>query len=74
MQYILTENEFKEYMKVSEYIKIRNSLLNDIDKLKTELMKGKECIHDSKFISYCDSCPLGYLNTNTCTKKQNYSK
>ena len=73
MQYILTEEEYKNLVpkwKYDEKIKV-------IEELQLLVMKatGHTCIYDSKgnyMFSYCDNCPLA--EKFDCGKQKDFSK
>lgn len=82
MQYILSEEEYKQMMPLSEHQKIRNSLLDSIEKLekenailKVELIKGRPCYDRGNTDAYCDGCPLGFEHLKLCNAEHtNYSE
>ena len=72
MQYILTEEEYKNLIKRQEYW----GALDMIEKLNKEVLKlnGVPCVRGDRPIGYCDNCPIGSFGLNTCTKTKRYSK
>ena len=75
MQYILTEQEYRALTPISEVDKLKE----DVQLLNDKVMELSEhpCGWDADYRSetfYCDDCPIGVLGTDTCTKKQQYSK
>ena len=72
MQYILTEEEYKNLVKVQEYW----GALEMIEKLNEEVLKlkGVSCMRGERPFGYCDDCPIGGFGLNTCTKTKRYSK
>ena len=81
MQYILSEEEYKDLIPKKEHEQIRNSLLeenakleNVINSLKSEVLKNRFCV-DKGDNTYCDGCVLGFEGLNICTSKnKTYSK
>ena len=72
MQYILTEEEYKNLVKVQEYW----GALEMIEKLNEEVLKlkGFSCVMNEGRGGYCDNCPIGGFGLKTCTKTKRYSK
>lgn len=75
MQYILTEQEYRDLIPISKVIKLKEEvqLLND----KVMELSKHPCGSGADYRSvtfYCDDCPIGGLGTGTCTKSQQYSK
>lgn len=71
MQYILTDEEYKNLVPKSQYIE----KIKEIEELQQLLMKatGYTCIHEEHDYegSYCDKCPLAHFN---CGKRKEFSK
>ena len=77
MQYILTEDEYKNLVPKKELNELRELFLDSIDVLNKkvlELSNFKCAIEYPRLCSYCDNCPISRLGTNTCTRKQEFSK
>lgn len=77
MQYILTEDEYKNLVPKKELNDLRNLFLDSIDVLNKkvlELSNFKCAIEYPRLCSYCDNCPISRLGTNTCMRKQEFSK
>lgn len=75
MQYILTEQEYRDLIPISKVIKLKEEvqLLNDKVMELSEHPCGSNT--DNRSVTfYCDDCPIGALGTGTCTKSQQYSK
>lgn len=75
MQYILTEQEYKNLSPTCELNKLKEAIqrLND----KVMELSDHPCGSDADYKSmtyYCDDCPIGILGLDTCTKSQQYSK
>lgn len=72
MQYILTEEEYKNLVKVQKYW----GSLEMIEKLNEEVLKlkGFSCVMNKGSGGYCDNCPIGSFGLQTCTKTKRYSK
>lgn len=75
MQYILTEQEYRALVPISEI----NKLKEDIELLNDKVMELTDhpCADTDdhrRMFFYCDDCPIGGLGLGTCTKKQSYSK
>ena len=78
MQYILTEEEYKNLVPK----KIYNNKCNEIEMLNTLVLKyaNFKCIHlrtkEDETIygydDYCDDCPIA--ETDTCNKRKNFSQ
>lgn len=74
-QYILTEQEYRVLVSISEV----NNLKREVRLLNDKVMELSEypCESSADYGSvnfYCDDCPIGLLGTGTCTKGQRYSK
>ena len=73
MQYILTEEEYKNIVPKSKY----EEKIKEIEELQQLLMKatGHTCIHfnmrGGEISSYCDNCPLAHFN---CGKRKEFSQ
>lgn len=72
MQYILSEEEYKNLVSKEKYYEA----LDNIEKLNNKILeltsKGK-CRKENG--GYCDFCPIsGFKGTGTCTKPKSYSK
>lgn len=72
MQYILTEEEYKNLIQKEKY----HELLDKIETLNNkvlELTRNGKCMKENG--GYCDFCPLsGFEGTGTCMKVKEYSK
>lgn len=72
MQYILSEEEYKDLVPKKEY----NELMDKVEELNAKVLElacGGKCMKDHG--GYCDSCPLaGLSGTGTCFKVREYSK
>lgn len=67
--------EYRALTPISEVDKLKE----DVQLLNDKVMELSEhpCGCDADYRSetfYCDDCPIGVLGTDTCTKKQQYSK
>lgn len=72
MQYLLTDDEYRELVPKFRY---KESLIK-IDVLNEKLLeaKGYSC-HQNQGFGYCDNCPIGAFGTISCTKPyKRYSK
>ena len=71
MQYILTEEEYKNLVPKSKYEE-RNKQLVELQQLVMKI-SGHICIYDNKggIFSYCDNCPLAGFD---CGKRKEFSK
>ena len=71
MQYILTEEEYKNLVPKSKYVE----KINVIEELQQLVMKisGHICIYENKggIYSYCDQCPLAKID---CGRSKEFSK
>lgn len=72
MQYILTQEEYKNLIPKSKY----EEKLKEIEELQLLLMraKGYICRHDAQYNYegfYCDNCPLAHFD---CGKRKEFSK
>ena len=77
MQYILTENEYKNLVPKKELNDLRELFLDSIEVLNKkvlELSNFKCAIEYPRVCSYCDNCPISRLGTNTCMRTQEFSK
>lgn len=77
MQYILTEDEYKNLVPKKELNELRELFLDSIDMLNKkvlELSNFKCAIEYPRLCTYCDNCPISRLGTNTCMRKQEFSK
>ena len=77
MQYILTEEEYKNLVPKMELNNLRELFLDSIETLNKkvlELSNFKCAIEYPRLCSYCDNCPISRLGTNTCMRKQEFSK
>ena len=77
MQYILTEDEYKNLVPKKELNELRELFLDSIDVLNKkvlELSNFKCVIEYPRLCSYCDNCPISRLGTNTCMRNQEFSK
>lgn len=63
MQYLLTKEEYDEMIPKNEHIKIRNSLLDTIEKANDKIL---EMTHFKCDKSKCSMCPIGLYGSNTC--------
>ena len=71
MQYILTEEEYRNLVPKSKYLE-RNNQLVELEQLVMKL-SGHICIYENKggIYSYCDSCPLANFD---CGRSKEFSK
>lgn len=71
MQYILTEEEYKNLVPKAKF----DDAIAKIEKLNKKVL---ELRHDGKCMKesggYCDFCSISGLGTGTCTDYKNYSK
>lgn len=81
MKYILSEEEFKNMIPIEKHQKVRNGLLDIIEKNKSdiEILKntvlGSRPCYNKGSSAYCDGCPLGFENLDLCeAETTNYSK
>lgn len=77
MQYILTEQEYKELIPTKELVKTRNILLEGLERANDTILKlsNKHCEQTDGGSGYCDECPLNTITgTGTCTKSICYYK
>lgn len=70
MQYILTEEEYKELVPKERLY----GLLDDIGKLNGTVLELSDHICEYEVGGYCDDCPVGKNGTNTCLKVGNYKE
>lgn len=78
MQYILTQEEYKNLVPKSRY----DNKCEEVEKLNELVLKIAKfkCIHDRTeedikkygYDFYCDDCPL--VNTSTCSREQDFSQ
>ena len=69
MQYILTEEEYKELVPKEKLY----DLLDEIQKLNEHVLELSNRICEYKDgCGYCDGCPIGKDGTNTCLKVGEY--
>lgn len=81
MQYILTEEEYKNIIPLSKHIeelkKIKSEnmgLRSTVNILKSKIIEDRPC-YDRGNNAYCDGCPLGFEYLNLCDAEHtNYSK
>lgn len=72
MQYILSEEEYKNLVPKEKYEKGREKV-EKLNKEVLDLFNGGRCLNEHGV--YCDMCPIGCcLGIGTCTKTQRYSK
>lgn len=71
MQYILTEEEYRNLVPKSKYLE-RNNQLVELERLVMKL-SGHICIYENKggIFSYCDNCPLANFD---CGRAKEFSK
>lgn len=77
MQYILTEEEYKNLVPKSELEQLRKLFLYNVETLNKkvlELSNFKCAVEYPHICSYCDNCPISGFGTNTCIKSKSYSK
>lgn len=77
MQYILTEEEYKNLVPKKELNELRGLFLDSIDVLNKKVLElsNFQCtIEYPRLVSYCDNCPISRLGTNTCMQNQRFSK
>lgn len=71
MQYILTEEEYKNLVLKEKY----DDALDKIERLNKKVL---ESLRDGKCMKkhggYCDFCPISNFGTGTCTDFKEYSK
>lgn len=71
MQYILTEQEYRDLVSTEELTKTRSILLEGLEKANNTILKlsNKRCELEDGGSGYCNECPLSTLvGTGTCTK------
>lgn len=68
MQYILTEEEYKNLVQKQEV----EELGKKVEKLNQMVLEYSEytCRHDMRGFGYCDKCPIQF----SCNKSKRYSK
>lgn len=73
MQYILTEDEYKNLVPKKELNDLRELFLDSIDVLNKKVLElsNFKCAIE---YSYCNNCPISRLGTNTCMQNQRFSK
>lgn len=72
MQYILSEEEYKNLVPLYKYEEEREKVEKLNNKILELTSKGK-CRKENG--GYCDFCPIaGFKGTGTCTKPKSYSK
>lgn len=77
MQYILTEEEYKNLVPKKELNKLRELFLDSVEALNKKVLElsNFQCVVEyPRLCSYCDNCPIGNFGTNTCMRNQEYSK
>ena len=77
MQYVLTEEEYKNLVPKKELNDLRELFLDSVEALNKkvlELSNFKCVVEYPRLCSYCDNCPIGSFGTNTCMRNQEYSK
>ena len=79
MKYLLTQEEMDNLIPLQKHQEIRNGLLDTIDRANEFIMKKMDyyCTAPKPgepVLYYCDNCPIGILGSNSCIKKQYYSK
>jgi hypothetical protein len=77
MQYILTEEEYKNLAPKKELYELRELFLDSIDVLNKKVLElsNFQCTKEYPHLcSYCDNCPISRLGTNTCKQNQQFSK
>lgn len=75
MQYILTEEEYRELTPRKNITRLE-LMIKDLNDKVMEL-SDHPCGSNADYRSvtfYCDDCPIGAMGTNTCIKSQQYSK
>ena len=71
MQYILTEEEYKNLVSRKKLEDYKNKV--EILNMKVlELTRNGKCIKNMG--GYCDDCPISNLGTGTCDDIKDYSK
>lgn len=68
MQYILTEEEYRELVPKSKV----EELENKVERLNQKVLEYSEytCRHNMSGFGYCDKCPIQF----SCNKPKSYSK
>ena len=72
MQYLLTEEEFHNFVPKARY----EEAIKKIDNLNLRLLeKTSYSCHQGSGFGYCDKCPIGSFGTQSCNKSyKRYSK
>lgn len=72
MQYILSEEEYKNLVPLYKYEEEREKVAK-LNKKVLELARQGKCMKEQG--GYCDNCPIsGFEGTGTCTEPKSYSK
>lgn len=72
MQYILTEEEYKNLVPVSELYMAKEKI-EKLNKEVLNLFNGGMCLKE--YGGYCDRCPIGeFMGIGTCNEPKSYSK
>ncbi|MBO7211854.1 MAG: hypothetical protein J6V44_12725 [Methanobrevibacter sp.] len=73
MQYILTEEEYKNLVPKMELDKLRELFLDSVEALNKKVLElsNFQCaVEYPRLCSYCDNCPIGGFGTNTCMRSK----